>query len=99
MALMSIFDVNVIDRIWEFGPLGDVSNRVLRLNHPMQLEQDEYTSAVPRGTTLGEIKQKILEAKFKRFGWLHDEVFLWEKMRPCVELTDDDDCEDDTTPQ
>ena len=56
MALLSIFDVIEIDRIWEFGPLDDISIRVLHLNHPMQLEEDEYIFTVPTGTTLGEIK-------------------------------------------
>ena len=53
MALMSIFDVNVIDRIWEFGPLDDISMRVLHLKHPMQLEEDEYRFTVAIETTLG----------------------------------------------
>ena len=54
MALMSIFDVNVIDRIWDCGPLDDISIRVLRLNHPMHMEEGEYRFTVPIGTTLGE---------------------------------------------
>ena len=97
IALMSMFDVNVIDRIWEFGPLDDISIRVLHLNHPMQVEVDEYRFIAPIGTGLGEIKQKLLDAKFRRLGWLDDEMLFWEKMRPCVELTDNDDFEDDTT--
>ena len=28
---------------------------------------------------------------------MHDELLLWEKMRPCVELRDNDEFEDDTT--
>ena len=52
MALMNIFDVNVIDRIWEFGPLDDTSISVPHLNHPMQLEEDEYIFTVPIRTTL-----------------------------------------------
>ena len=47
MALMSIFDVNVIGRVWEFEPLDDISIRVLHLNHPMQLEEDEHIFTVP----------------------------------------------------
>ena len=91
MALMSIFDVNVIDRIWQFGPLDDIRIMVLHLNHPMQLEEDEYIFTVPIGTTLGEIKQKLLDATFRRLGWLHDDLLFWENMRPCVELTNNDD--------
>ena len=58
IAFMGIFDVNVIDRIWEFGPLDDISIRVLHRNHPMQLEAGEYSFTVPIGTSLKEIKQK-----------------------------------------
>ena len=65
MALMNIFDVNVIGRIWEFGPLDDISIRALHLNHPMQVEEGEYRLTVPIGTTLGKIKQKLLGAKFR----------------------------------
>jgi len=94
---MSIFDVNVIGRIREFVPLDDISIRVLHLNHPMQPAKDECIFTIPIGTTLGKIKQKLVDAKFKRLGWLDDEMLLWEKMRPCVELTDNGDFEDDTT--
>ena len=65
MALMSIFYVNVIDRIWEFGPLDEIRITVLHLNHPMQLE--EYVFTVPKGTTLEEITQKLVDAKFRKF--------------------------------
>ena len=97
MELMHIFDVSVVYKIWEFVPLDDISIRVLRRNHPMQLEEGEYIFTVPIGTTLGEIKQTLVYAKFKEFGWLDDELLLWQKLRPCVELTDNDDSEDDTT--
>ena len=79
IAFMSIFDVHVIDRIWEFGPLDDITIRVLHRNHAMQLEEDEYIFTVPVGTTLGEIKEKLLDAEFRKFGWLHDELMLCEK--------------------
>jgi hypothetical protein len=84
MGLMSIFDVNMVDKIWEFVPFDDISIRVLHLNHPMQLEEDEYRFTVPIGTTLGDVKQKVLDAKFRRVGWVHDELFSWERMRPLV---------------
>ena len=38
-----------------------------------------------------------MDAKFREFGWLHDELLLWEKMCPTVEYNDLDDFEDDTT--
>ena len=94
---MSILEVNVIYRIWEFGPLDDISIRVLHRNHPMQLEEGEYIFTVRIGTTLKEVKQKLFDVKLREFRWLDDELMLWEKMRPCVELTDKDDFEDDTT--
>ena len=53
MALMNIFDVSVVYNISEFVPLDDIAIRVLRLNHPMQLEEDEYLFTVPVGTSLG----------------------------------------------
>ena len=53
MALMNIFDVNVVDKIWELVPLDDINTRALRRNHTTQLEEDEYIFTVPIGTTLG----------------------------------------------
>ena len=38
-----------------------------------------------------------MDVKFRRVGWLDDELMLWENMCPNVELTDNDDFEDDTT--
>ena len=46
---------------------------------------------------MGEIKHKILDAKFRKFGWLRDELLLWERMCPRVVLFDNDDLEGDTT--
>ena len=94
---MNMFDVHVIDKIWEFGPLGDITIRVLHRNHPMQLEEDEYVFTVLVGTTLGEIKQELFAAMFRECRWLHDELMLWEKMCPNVELNGNDDFKDDTT--
>ena len=97
MALMSIFDVNVIDRIWEFGPLDDITIRVLHRNHAMQLDEDEYLFMVPVRTTLGKIKETLLDAEFRKFGRLHDELMLWERAHQNIELTDKADFKDDTT--
>ena len=55
MALMNIFDVCVVYKIWELVPLDDITIRVLHMNHAMSLEEDEYIFTVPVGTTLGEI--------------------------------------------
>ena len=94
---MGILDVNVIDRIWEFGPLDDITVRVLHRNHAMQVEEDEYISTVLVGTTLGEVTEKLLDAEFRKFGWFHDELMLWERAHQHIELSDNDDFEDDTT--
>ena len=96
MALMKIFDVSVVYKIWEFVPLDDTTIRVLHRNHAVQLEEDEYIFTVPVVTTLEQIKEKLLDAKFREFRWLHDELLLWEKMCPCVEYNDLDEFEDDT---
>ena len=53
--------------------------------------------AVPVGTTLSEIQEKLLDAKFKEFRWLHDELLLWEEAHQHIELEDLDVFEDDTT--
>ena len=66
--MMNIFDVSVVNKIWEFVPLDDITIRVLHRNHAMQLEEDEYIFTVPVRTTLGEIKEKRLDAEFKKFG-------------------------------
>ena len=97
MALMNIFDVNVVDKIWEFVSSDDITIRALHRNHAMRLEEGEYIFTVLVGTTLWEIKEKLLDAEFRKFGWLHDELMLLEKMCPNVEYNDNDDFEDDTT--
>ena len=84
-------------KIWEFVPLGDITIRVVHVNHAMVLEEDEYILTVPVRTTLGERKQKLLDAEFRKFGWLHDELMLWERAHQHIELDDLDDLEDETT--
>ena len=68
MALMNIFDVSVVCKIWGFVPVDGITIKVMHMNHAMSLEEDEYIFTVPVGTTLGEIKQKLLDTKFKKFG-------------------------------
>ena len=50
---MNIFDVSVVYKIWEFVPLDDITIRVMRMNHAMSLEEDEYMFTVLVGTSLG----------------------------------------------
>ena len=84
MALMNNFDVNVVHKIWEFVALDDITIRVMHMSHARSLEEDEYIFARPVETTLGEIKQKLLDAKFQKFGWLRDELMLWEKVHSYI---------------
>ena len=79
MASMNIFDVSVVYKIWEFVPLDDITIRVMHMNHAMSLWEDECIDTIPVGKTSGEMKQKVLDTKFRKFGWLHDELILWEK--------------------
>ena len=65
VALMKIFDVSVVYKIWEFVPLGDITIRVMHMNHAMSLEEDKSIFTVPVGTTLGEVKQKQLDTMFR----------------------------------
>ena len=63
----------------------------------MKLEEGECILTVLVRTTLGEITEKLLDAEFRKFGWLHDEPMLWERAHQHIELSDNDDLEDDTT--
>ena len=92
---MNVFDASAVQHIWEFAPLPDITIKVLHEKHPL-LDPDEYLFVVPVGTTVGEIKEKLLARKFRKFGWLRIELKLWA-CRPHEELADDDDFEDDTT--
>ena len=78
---MNIFDVNVVYRIWEFIPLDDMTIRVMHMSHAMSLAEDESICTVLVAKILGETKQKLLDVKFRKFGWLQDELLLWERYR------------------
>ena len=38
-----------------------------------------------------------MDTELRQFGWLYDELMLWEPAHQHVELSDNDDFEDDTT--
>jgi len=38
-----------------------------------------------------------MDAEFRKFGWAHDELLLWETAHQHIEPDDLDDFEDDTT--
>ena len=77
--------------------LEDIIVRVLHLGHAWQLEPDAYCFEVPVGTTVAPIKEKLLDAEFRKFSWLADDMVMWKACRPNVMLTTNDDFEDDTT--
>ena len=87
---MNVFDANVAHNIWEFIPL--ITIRVLFDNHPMAPDYDVYIYAVRTGTTVAEIKKKLLDARFRKFGWLPDEMTLrwgFTYLNELFELEDD----------
>ena len=84
---------NVCERV----PLEDIAVKVLHQSHACQLEPDEYCFEVPMGTTVGELKERLLDAEFRKLGWNADEMVMWERCRPNVILTDNDDFEDGAT--
>ena len=56
IALMNIFDANVVQNIWEFIPPPDITIKVMHENH--YVAPDEYIFVFPVGTTVGEVKEK-----------------------------------------
>ena len=92
MAFMNVFDANVVKNIREFIPLPEITIRVLHENHPLALDVYVYIYVVPTGTTVAEIKKKLLDAKFRKFGWLPDEMTLrwgFTYLNDLFELDDD----------
>ena len=46
--------------------------------------------------TVAEIKEKLLDAEFRKLSWLDDEMVMWQECSPNVMLTNSYDFEDDT---
>jgi len=70
----------------------------IKVNHEKHfcsLDPDEYTYILPYGTTIYELKQKLLYDEFEKFGWESDELILFEKACPCVDYDDDYELNDD----
>ena len=97
MAFMNVFDANVVQNIREFIPLPEITIRVLHENHPMALDVYVYIYVVRTGTTVAEIKEKLLDARFRKYGWLPDEMQLMLGYSNLYELCDDDELEYDET--
>ena len=96
IALMPVLPVELIDRIFYMGPLDQIQITII-LDQHFCLKPDEYIHNVPIGTTLGEIKEMLLKDRFEAKGWEYDELWLWDKANPFVELWESDEFEDDTT--
>ena len=94
---MHVLPLDVIDRIFDMGPLDQITITIIRDQHFCALKPDEYIYKVPIGTTLGEIKEMLLKERFEAKGWEYDELWLWDKANPFVELWESDEFEDDTT--
>ena len=97
IAFMNIFNVNVVHNIWEHIPLEDISIKVLHQTHACQLEPDEYCFEVPIGTTVRELKERLLDVEFRKFEWLPDEMVIQERCNQHVIRMDSDDFEEGTT--
>ena len=71
--------MDVVYHIWEVVPIEDITVKVLHLSHACQLELDEYCFEVLVGTTVAEIKEKLLDVYFRRFCWLADDEVAREE--------------------
>ena len=76
IAFMNVFDANVVNNIREFIPLNNIKICVLHQFEERQLDSDEYEFVVPVGTTVGEIKEKLLATEFREYGWLASDMIL-----------------------
>jgi len=50
---------------------------------------------LPYGTTIYELKQKLVYDEFEKYGWDSDELIITEHSAHCVILEDDYELEDD----
>ena len=91
LAFANIFDLNVVRRIQEFKPLDDITIRV-RWHYNTDDPEDyfQFVFVVPVGTTVGEIKDKLLDAEFAKGWWCYDELELYEQFDPDTDINDDD---------
>jgi hypothetical protein len=106
IALMPVFPVDVIDRIFWFKPLKQIQIKVLHRDHSLDDKPREFIYTVFVGTTVFEIKMKLLEDRYRKFKWNVNELYLYEQEDyderwlydenfPIDELDDDDAIVDD----
>ena len=82
IALLNRFNADVVSKVWGMVPLQDITVKVMHLSRACQLESDEYYFGVPVGPTVAEIKGRLLDAEFRQFNWLADEMVMWEECCP-----------------
>ena len=97
IALMHVLPLDVIDRMFDMGPLDQIQITIIHDQHFCALKPDEYIYKVPIGTTLGEIKEMLLEDRFEAKGLEYDELLIWDDANPFVELWESDEFEGDAT--
>ena len=68
LDLVHVFDLGVVYKISQVFPLEEITIKVLHLNHACQLEPDENGLEAPNGTTVGGLKEQLLEVSL--FFWL-----------------------------
>ena len=93
IALIPVLPNNVLDKVFEYLPPNDVHIKVYHEKHWCALEPSEYTYILPYGTTIYELKQKLLYADLEKYGWESDELNLFTC--PRVEYDDDYELNDD----
>ena len=76
IALIPVLPNNVLDKVFEYLPPNDVHVKVYHEKHWCALEPSEYTYILPYGTTIYELKQKLLYDEFEKYGWESDELIL-----------------------
>ena len=95
IALIPVLPNNVLDKVFEYLPPNDVHVKVYHEKHWCALEPSEYIYSLPNGTTIYELKQKLLYDEFEKYGWEPDELILFEKTCPNVLYDDDYELNDD----
>ena len=59
---MNVFDANIVHNRWKLVPVEDVVVKVL---YSME---EEYCFEVPKGTTVEDLKEKLLTESLEKFG-------------------------------
>ena len=76
---MPVFPVDVVDRIFWFKLLKQIQIKVLHRDHMLEPEPREFIYTVFVGTTVFEIKMKLLEYRYRKFKWNVNELYLYEQ--------------------